>query len=154
MGEGEEEGVRNGPKSEFENGIARPLAPQRWCSSPQEAPVSRVVHVICPRLFPWAGSHGFMTSAWAECHKTAGTRAQRALPTSSLFSLFLWFLHPIPCLIPIYTLVLCLALDSGCILHNPTGLSRDLRPLLLYAQTAEVCPVICSLPIFVCSSCM
>ena len=116
--------------------------------------VSRVVHVICPRLFPWAGSHGFMTSAWAECHKTAGTRAQRALPTSSLFSLFLWFLHPIPCLIPIYTLVLCLALDSGCILHNPTGLSRDLRPLLLYAQTAEVCPVICSLPIFVCSSCM
>ena len=104
--------------------------------------LSRVVHVICPRLFPWAGSHGFMTSAWAECHKTAGTRARRALPTSSLFSLFLWFLHPIPCLIPIYTLVLCLALDSGCILHNPTGLSRDLRPLLLYAQTAEVCPVI------------
>ena len=38
VGEGEEEGVRNGPKSEFENGIARPLAPQRWCSSPQEAP--------------------------------------------------------------------------------------------------------------------
>ena len=38
MGEVEEERVRNGPKLEFEMRIARPLAPQRWCSSPQEAP--------------------------------------------------------------------------------------------------------------------
>ena len=38
VGEGEGEGARNWPKSEFEMRIARPLAPQRWCSSPQEAP--------------------------------------------------------------------------------------------------------------------